>query len=505
MSERAGAACADSEVSSLIGPVSVDLSVPQPRDTRHDLLVTLAVAALAATWAGEWVALASRSRPIAVAALVLYALGFLGLAAMRPSLAVVALVVALPLVTIEVGFGDVEKTVSGDKIAVAVVAGVWLLRRGLRAAPSLVRRPAIRWWLVLLALTTVSALGHGASRGELWGLTGMFLYFAVFALALDLFQRDASACRQVLAAAALTAGAVAGLGLVERLVFPGTPFYFKDGVMAAHYSFGSTIGHTNFLAAYLALVLGPLAGLVCLRAIPRRFSLRPWLVASGAVIGIVLVLARSIGALAGVAVAALVVLAIGLMRTRSRQVRAALAILAILAVAITAGIAAAKLGGNDASITVRAATLRIGLAAVQERPWLGFGTNGFAHESARIERALFGRELVELHPVSQSFSAHDAYMNVAVERGLGALVAFVGLLTAIVISGLRRSARVPDVDRDLLVAGLLAGVVAFAAQAMTENLFSFSKVSTIFWIMAAALVSLTSRDGEAAPMTVKGS
>ena len=213
-------------------------------------------------------------------------------------------------------------------------------------------------------------------------------------------------------------------------------------------------------------------------------------------IGIVLVLARSIGALAGVAVAALVVLAIGLMRTRSRQVRAALAILAILAVAITAGIATAKLGGNDASITVRAATLRIGLAAVQERPWLGFGTNGFAHESARIERALFGRELVELHPANQPFSAHDAYMNVAVERGLGALVAFLGLLTVIVVSGLRRSARIPDVDRDMLVVGLLAGVVAFAAQAMTENLFSYSKVSTIFWIMAAALVSLGTRADE---------
>ena len=73
MSERAGAACADSEVSSLIGPVSVDLSVPQPHDTRNDRLVTFAVAALGATWAGEWVALASRSRTIAAAALVLYA------------------------------------------------------------------------------------------------------------------------------------------------------------------------------------------------------------------------------------------------------------------------------------------------------------------------------------------------------------------------------------------------------------------------------------------------
>ena len=496
MSERAGAACADSEVSSLIGPVSVDLSVPQPHDTRNDRLVTLAVAALAATWAGEWIALASRSRSIAVAALALYALGFLALAATRPSLAVVALVVALPLVTIEVGFGDVEKTVSGDKIAVAVVAGVWLLKRGYRAAPTLLRRSAIRWWLVLLALTTVSALGHGASKSELWGLTGAFLYFAVFALALDLFDRDARARRHVLIAAALTAGGVAALGLVERLVFPGTPFYFKDGVMPVYYSIGSTIGHTNFLAAYLALVLGPLAALVCLGAMRQRAPLRPWLITSGAVMVLTLVLARSIGALAGVAVAALVVLAVGLTRVRSRAIRAALVVVAIFAVVVTAAIAAAKLGGNDASITVRAATLRIGLAAMQERPWLGFGANGFPHESARIERALFGHELLELHPANQPFSAHDAYMNVAVERGVGALIAFLGLLGVIVMSGLRRSVRAGDVDRDVIVVGLLAGLVAFAAQALTENLFSYSKVSTIFWILAAALVSFGGRTDE---------
>ena len=496
MSERAGAACADSEVSSLIGPVSVDFSVPQPHDTRNDRLVTLAVAALAATWAGEWIALASRSRSIAVAALALYALGFLALAATRPSLAVVALVVALPLVTIEVGFGDVEKTVSGDKIAVAVVAGVWLLKRGYRAAPTLLRRSAIRWWLVLLALTTVSALGHGASKSELWGLTGAFLYFAVFALALDLFDRDARARRHVLIAAALTAGGVAALGLVERLVFPGTPFYYKDGVMVAHYSFGSTIGHTNFFAAYLALVLGPLAALVCLRVTRQRAPLRPWLITSGAVMVLTLVLARSIGALAGVAVAALVVLAVGLTRVRSRAIRAALVVVAIFAVVVTAAIAAAKLGGNDASITVRAATLRIGLAAMQERPWLGFGANGFPHESARIERALFGHELLELHPANQPFSAHDAYMNVAVERGVGALIAFLGLLGVIVMSGLRRSVRAGDVDRDVIVVGLLAGLVAFAAQVLTENLFSYSKVSTIFWILAAALVSFGGRTDE---------
>jgi len=98
-------------------------------------------------------------------------------------------------------------------------------------------------------------------------------------------------------------------------------------------------------------------------------------------------------------------------------------------------------------------------------------------------------------------------MNVAVERGVGALIAFLGLLGAIVMSGLRRSVRAGDVDRDVIVVGLLAGLVAFAAQALTENLFSYSKVSTIFWIIAAALVSVGTRCDEDRPcvVAVKGS
>src|SRR5262249_11485138 len=186
-------------------------------------------------------------------------------------------------------------------------------------------------------------------------------------------------------------------------------------------------------------------------------------------------------------VAALVVLAVGVTRVRSRRVTAALGVVAIVAIAVAIGIGANKLRSTNASITVRAATLRIGLAAVLERPWLGFGMKGLPHAAARIERSLFGRELLELHPADQPFSAHDAYMNVAVERGIGALIAFLGLLGVIVMSGLRPSASPGDVDRNVLVIGLLAGLIAFAAQATTENLFSYSKVTAGFLVFAAAL------------------
>src|SRR5262249_34582184 len=208
---------------------------------------------------------------------------------------------------------------------------------------------------------------------------------------------------RLLVGVAVSAGSWGGPVFVERLKFPGTPFYFKDGVMLPdYYSFGSTIGHTNFLAAYVALILGPLAGLLC-----SHGRWRAGRAASGATMVWVLVLARSIGALVGVSAATLMVLVVGLIRARSRGVKAALVILASLMVVVAAEVTVSKLNNDKASVTVRAATLRIGFAAVQERPWLGFGTNGFARESSRIERELFGRELLELHRANQPFSAHD--------------------------------------------------------------------------------------------------
>jgi len=441
------------------------------------------VSALAVTWLCEWIAIAGRSRPIALLALAVYGFGFLVLGVARPSLAIVALVVALPLVTIELGFGDVEKTVSGDKIAVIIVGGLWLVQRGGQSARSLFRHAAIRWWLLLLLVITLSVIAHGASKSEMWGLTGALVYGAIFASALDLFDRDARALRLVLTAAALTAGAVAGLGLVEKLVLSKASLYFKDGVMAYHYSFGSTIGQSNFLAAYLALSLGPLSGLVCLRATPRRACF----VASGVAGVLALVLARSIGALAGVAAGALVVLIIGLRRTRSRRIRAALVVVVILAAGATAVIGARKLRVDPIPFTHRAALLRLGLAAVRERPWVGFGTNAFTRISDGFAPELFGGHEAG-HPVHRAPSAHNAYLNLAVERGLGALIAFLGLLASVVWCGVRRPAT-HGAEWEVIVLGLLGAIVAYLAQAATENLFSSSKVTTMFWIMAAALVS----------------
>ena len=473
---------------------SVGVSITRRHDAGDSLVAILATAMLVLAWAGQWIAMAAHSRTIALAALALYAAGFVVLAALRPSLALIALVVAVPLVTIEIGFGDVEKTVSGDKIAVAVVAAMWVIRRGHVAAAALLKTSAVRWWLVFLALISVSAIAQGLSKAEAWNVTATVIYALVFMLALDVFLHDPGVRDSVLLAAGVTAGVVAGIGLIERLLWSiflsPIPLYFKDGTQPPMYSIGSTIGHTNFLAGYLALVLGPLLVLAWRGSSGRR----KLLLTSSALVTIALVVARSIGALVGVAAGAFIVVVIGSTRTQSRRVRIGLVAAVVVAIALASGIAADKLGVSTNPIGVRVATLRIGMAAIAEHPWLGSGANGYVRESPRLEAKLFGSDLGRWHPVGQSLSAHSSYLNVAVERGVPALIGFLAVLGAVFVAAVRAGTARATPERDaLLVIGLLAGLVAFAVQATTENLFNYSKVATIFWIMAAAVVSFVPR------------
>jgi len=157
---------------------------------------------------------------------------------------------------------------------------------------------------------------------------------------------------------------------------------------------------------------------------------------------------------------------------------------------LAAGVTLWKIPVRPDSVSVRLVAYRIGLAAIAERPVLGFGANGYTRESPRLERALYGR-MPGFHFPWDPLSAHSSYMEVAVERGLPSLAAFLGLLLAILIPGIRGVRQCRDPERRVLLLGLLAGLTAFALQAFTENLFSYSKISGVFWIAAAALVALS--------------
>jgi O-antigen ligase len=438
------------------------------------------------TLLGELVAIHFQPPSVALGTIFWYAFVFALLAWRRTSVAVLGLLVALPLITVEVGLGDVEKTFSTDKLALGAVALVWLARRAVAAdRRRLFQPPVTRWWGLFLGVVLVSALVNGRFLDEGWGVVKQVIYACVFLASLDAFSEEPGLLKRALAGAGLAGSLVALLALVEwvgRSRGAQLFLYFKQGTIADAYSAGSTFAHVNFLSGYLVLVLPILIAIAA--GVGRKW--RPLAVAGAVSVVLALFYASSVGAWVGLTAAGLLVAAL-VRGALPRQARALVVAACVGAVIVTAGVAVRKLPSS--SVSVRFVAYRIGLAAIAERPVLGFGARGYTRESARIERELYGR-MQDFHTPKEPLSAHSSFLDIAVERGLIGAGAFVGVVASVLLAGARAFRRLADPRRRVLLLGMLAGLSAFSLQAFTENLFSYSKVAGIFWIVAGAMVAL---------------
>lgn len=127
---------------------------------------------------------------------------------------------------------------------------------------------------------------------------------------------------------------------------------------------------------------------------------------------------------------------------------------------------------------------------IADRPWLGHGVNTFM---ANYLTYWVGGE-------RQPRYAHNCYLQVAAETGLVGLAAFAWLLAALffrLVRGLRASVgRGPEHS---LLAGCLAGLVAFAVQAGYDTNFYALRQAALFWVLAGLACGLSLPRGEGSP------
>lgn len=458
-------------------------------------VVMCLVGAFLLTAAGEATAIRSGSSSLALVTVLWYGGAFCVLAWYRLPLALIGLVFTLPLITVEVGFGDVEKTLSADKVALGAVVGVWVLRRGRAAWSRLIGISPVRWWLAFLVVVLVSAVANAPTLGQAWGVLKQALYAGMFLMALDILETDRLFLRRLVTVTAITGVLVAILALAEgisRRMGSPLPLYFKQSTMMDILVPGGTISHVNFLGGYLLLILPILvaASSAC------GSGVRRWLISGGVIVALTFPYVGSMGASVGLVVAGLVAAGLtvsGMLPVSFRRLSVCSLVAVIL---IAVAIIVPKSMSQSISLSTRLVTYRIGFVALTERPLLGYGANGYPQQWSRLERKIFGSERTELHERDIPLSAHSAFVDVGVERGLLGLAAFVGLLISLLRRGLEGFFQSSDLQVRMILAGLIAGLAGFIVQAFTENLFSYSKVAAIFWILAAALVSLA-RESEA--------
>jgi O-antigen ligase/tetratricopeptide (TPR) repeat protein len=362
-------------------------------------------------------------------------------------------------------------------VLVAVAGAAWL---GGRPHPVVRRRPwslALVAYLAALGLAlvassnpTLSALG---SADRMHGVLSQLAYLALFLLVARHLRRPSQA-RRLMCVLAWSSAPVVVYGLIQAVGLDPVNWQVEGSPAI------STLGRSNFLGAYLVLVL-PITLALAWQAHSRteRIVLTLLLLAQLAC----LVATGAQAAWLGVAAASGFLFVVAAWFRGHRRV--AVSALALGGAGLLAGVAALfLLPGLTASLGSRGTIWRTTLALVARRPLLGHGPETLAHGFP----ALFPAELVYTQGRAVIVDrAHNLVLDTLASTGLVGLVTYSLLVTACVASGARTLLRATDPSHRATIAAILAALSGHLAE--TQFSFQVLTTATIAWMLLGALVS----------------
>ena len=360
----------------------------------------------------------------------------------------------------------------------------------------------LEWPALRLAAAEVAATAVAVDPGlSLWGsyaraqglltLTSYILLFFVISARL----RTPPQAWRLVGAMALTAVPLIGLGLAQALGW--RPLGLTTDARSQVFA---TLGRSNFLGAYLAMLL-PLTLALTLQAPrrSRRLAGSALLLAEVGIIG--LTLSRGAWLAAGVAVGTFGLLgASPYMRPWLRRTAVAGGVLAVLG-----GLAGALWWGygRGGSIAARLTIWQATLKLIPDRPLLGYGPDTFG----LVFQGVYPPQLVYYQGRGLYVDrAHNLVLDWAVAAGLLGLAAGLVLLTCFFMIGCRTAdgcQQRGDRGRRLLIVACLAAVAGNIA----GNLVSFdvTATATATWLLMGATMALTAPGAGSEPTGSPGS
>jgi putative inorganic carbon (HCO3(-)) transporter len=95
-----------------------------------------------------------------------------------------------------------------------------------------------------------------------------------------------------------------------------------------------------------------------------------------------------------------------------------------------------------------------------------------------------------------ALSSYNIFLEIAVESGIFALIAFAGFLALLIRDGYRFITGSDDMRQVALAAAALVSICAVMVHGLVDTIFFRPQIQFIFWMMAAIISSLTSRRSE---------
>ena len=432
-----------------------------------------------------------------------------------------------PLVNVEVAFGDTERSISYDKMALLALASAFawhLLRNGKYVLHHENQPDFLPYiWLVYIAWSLVAAWLSGApGKQQFWGLAETIAYFITFLVFQEICADETSRNR------ILKAILYGGVIMLATVLFQNLAYQITWKIWGPHHSFRTDllyspfpriffhprpgpIGHPNFLAAYLVLwaTLYPL--------LFRMFS-RPAAFAILAAYLIVLASTNSYGGVFGFSICCSMILYFTKpssthmisgrsSRSRTPLLRCLLAVFLILSIGV---VAANDDDFMDLSLLPRIYIYHVGGKMLAERPLAGYGNGLFPQAFQKSERKYIENEGLRAPPWRikgsdsaradkgrgkahsserdenlPTLSAHSSYLKAFVESGFPGGFLFLCLVAGALIEvflHLRKTGRLSIRSPE---AWGWAACIGVCFQAGAENIFSSPKISVLYWAITA--------------------
>lgn len=414
-----------------------------------------------------------------------------------------------------------------NKVALLVLTAIALGALGLSAlALLLVRRPSLSSLLgpvrrlvrdpVALGMilfagsATISTCFSLSPRTSWWGghesyagLMTIWAYTVLFFGTRALCRTPADA-RRLLAAAVVGATVTATYAVAQTLRADPIPWDPSSvSYVGSYVRPFATLGHPNFLGAYLVMAF-PILVYFARQAAERRQRL-PLLVFGMAGVGSCLVIVVSLSRGAWIAFAGMVVvLAAGWLRIGDRRLNRARVAFAVLAGVGLVGLAVAVLGGERVASGVAGRLQRIGdsparvelwKAAWQiftDEPLVGCGPDAFQLAFPPKRTVAYWNLEWSITPTR----AHNAALHILATQGLGGALAALVFTAGLIVLPLRAWRRASPAVKPLL-AVLAAGLAGFYIQ----DAFSFTVAGcgTLFVTLAALVSRLAAGVGDGDP------
>ncbi|MCC6758343.1 MAG: O-antigen ligase family protein [Candidatus Omnitrophica bacterium] len=344
----------------------------------------------------------------------------------------------------------------------------------------------------IAAFLLVCFLSIVGSELPLQSLHGFFTKtiegYAIYLIVLEVFVIR----RQVNVAIAVFMATAFATGLDTLLQYYVThQDLFRQRTLVEGYRATGAFQHPNLLGAFLTVAI-PVA-LSLFFSIDKKSKSKPqkiYLAAVSFVLVWALFLTFSRGAWMGTAIGMIFFVLVMVGNKVKPWVRCMLMIFAVVAGCLAIGQAfELKKQMNvtkDDSVTAewRIALWREGFYLIKERPFFGHGLNTFMPV---MENHLISTQ----NPLAVGYSAsyaHNCYLQMAVEvgvLGLSGFLAIIFLLFQTVLKSLP-----PAKDLRCLMAGLLAGLLAFLVHSAVDINFYSVELPLLFWLMAGFAISL---------------